>query len=122
MLYLYRFAKNISFDNQLSLKINEHIHTIEEWLINAPDEKQIEGLDALNELNDIMDEVLDLVDAIFPNEEEIKKRQVEAEELELKEVIKAKETLEALEDKRNQERIISIKERKSNKKWWEFWL
>jgi surface protein len=121
-LYLYRFAKNISFDDQLSLKINEHIHTIEEWLINAPDEKQIEGLIALNELNDIMDEVLELVKATFPNEEEIKKRQVEAEELELKEVIKAKETLEALEDKRNQERIISIKKRKSNKKWWEFWL
>jgi surface protein len=122
VLYLYRFAKNISFDNQLSLKINEHIHTIEEWLINAPDEKQIEGLNALNELNDIMDELLGLVDEIFPNEKEIKQRQIEEEKRELEEVIKAKETLEAEEEKLNKERITSMKERKFNKKWWEFWI
>ena len=43
------------------------------------EEKQIEGLNALNELNDIMDELLGLVDEIFPNEKEIKQRQIEEE-------------------------------------------
>ena len=94
-----------------------------------PDENQIEGLNALNELNDIMDELLGLVDEIFPNEKEIKQRQIE-EEIKQRQIEEEKRELEfskaiealKVKEKFNKERITSMKERKFNKKWWEFWI